>query len=183
MSTRTDALDPEAGTEVPTQVQVFTPDFLSAVRDLDGVSTMGEAERSRPLSIVPNRPGVWDVVAVGSEEGVLGRFTDKEMATLFCAAYPTAERDVVLEFGSDRVDGWFPLWWTRGRRRDKCGELPVFDAETIDAMKSLLCLASNPVYLSYLLEFAGWRTLEAAADLLVRRLQQEGCMPTRGGAS
>lgn len=104
-----------------------------------GVSTMGEAETSRPLWIVSKCPGVWDVVTVGSEERV---------ATLFCAAYPTAERDVVLEFGSDRVDGWFPLWWTRGRRRDKCGELPVFDAETIDAMKSLLCLASNPVYFS-----------------------------------
>jgi len=132
MSARTDALEPEVGTEASTQVQVFTPEFLSAVRHLDGVSTMGDAERSRPLSIVLNRPGLWHVVTVGSEERVLGRFSDKELATLFCAAYPSADRDVVLEFGSGRVDGWFPLWWTRGRRRDKCGELPFFDPDERD---------------------------------------------------
>ena len=165
----------DSKTGAPTKV--FTPEFLAAIRRMDGVSNMGEAERSRPLSIVSGPDGLWQVETVGSTNTLLGRFSDRELAVLFCSAYPTVDRDVPLQLGMQPADGWYPVWWTRGKREAKCGELKLFEEDTVNVMKSLLSLVGNPVTLSYLLEFAGWTALDAAGDILLRRLQEEGSIP------
>lgn len=179
MSGRTDTLEAETrGLDPPTKV--FTPEFLAAVRRLDGVSNMGDAARSRPLSIVLVPPDHWHVVTVGSQDALLGRFADRELALLFCAAYPAAERTAPLKLQYESEDDWYPLWWSRGDRREKCGALPVFDQESAEAMKNLLCVAANPVSLSYLLEFAGWQALDAVGEILLDRLKLEGSLPSEG---
>lgn len=162
--------------------RVFSRELLAAVRDLDAVSSQDEAERARPLSIEPVGSALWHVLTVGLE-GPLGRFTDRELAALFCAAYPSAARDVSLQLGSEPEDGGYPLWWSRGSRREKCGELPHFDAETVQAMKCFLGLARNPLWLSYLLEVVGWPALEAAAEILLDRQRADGSLPAEGGGS
>lgn len=179
MSGRTDTLEAETlGLDPP--AKVFTPEFLAAVRRLDGGSNMGDAARSRPLSIVLQPPDYWQVVTVGSVDPLLGRFTDRELAVLFCAAYPAAERTALLGLQYESEDGWYPLWWSRGERREKCGALPVFDQESAEAMNNLLWVAANPVSLSYLLDFAGWQAIEAAGEILLDRLKLEGSLPSEG---
>lgn len=167
-------------TRLDAPTRVFTREFLAAIRREDAVSNALDAARSRPLSIVLELPGRWQVVTVGSEDRLLGRFTDRELALLFCAAYPSAGRTALLQLGSEPEDGWYPLWWTRGERRETCGELPVFDHESAEAMKVLLSVAANPVALSYLLQFAGWQAIEAAGEILLDRLQEEGSVPSDG---
>jgi len=84
---------------------------------LDGVTTADNAERARPLVIVSPSAGLWHMLAEGSDRGPLGRFTDKELAVLYCAAYPTVDRDTSLELGTEPEDGWYPLRWSTGGRR------------------------------------------------------------------
>jgi len=149
-------------TRLDAPTRVFTREFLAAIRREDAVSNALDAARSRPLSIVLEPPGRWQVVTVGSGDRLLGRFTDRELALLFCAAYPSAGRTALLELGSEPEDGWYPLWWSRGESRETCGELPLFDHGSTEAMKTLVCVAANPVSLSYLLQFAGWEAIDAA---------------------
>ena len=156
--------------------RIFSRELLDAVRGLDAVSGQDEAERARPLSVEAVGSALWQVVTVGSELP-LGRFTDRELAALFCAAYPSATGDASLRLGSEPEEGWYPLWRSRGSGREKCGELPHFDAETVQAMKSLLGVARDPLSLSHLLELAGWPALEAAAEILLDRLRADGRLP------
>jgi len=177
-----DAREPRASrTKVPPKV--FSPDFLALMERLDGVTTADNAERARPLAIVSAGAGQWHVLAEGSDRGPLARFTDKELAVLFCAAYPTVDRDTSLELGTEPEKGWYSLRWSTCARRQRCGELPHFDMETVEAMKCLLALARNPLWLSYLLELVGGPALEAAGDLLCARLEKDGLFPGGGGAS
>jgi|GEM_PF-1845137 len=178
-----DAREPRAPRKNEAPPKVFSPEFLALMERLDGVTTGDNAERARPLEIVSPNAGLWHVLAEGSDRGPLGRFTDKELAVLYCAAYPTVDRDTSLELGTEPEDGWYPLRWSTGGRRQRCGELPHFDQETVDAMRNLLSLARNPLWLSYLLEMVGGPALEAAGDLLCARLERDGLFPGEGGAS
>jgi len=159
MSARTiEAPEPGAPGTNESSPRVFTTEFLAALERMDGVTTMDDAERARPL--------------------------EKELAVLFCVAYPTVDRDVSLELGSGPdQEGWFPLRWSTGGGRQRCGELPHFDPETVDAMKSLLSLARNPLWLSYLLELVGGPALEVAGELLCARMGKDGILAAGGGAS
>jgi len=180
MPSRAETSEAESPT-VETPGRVFSRELLAAVRGLDAVSGQDEAERARPLSIEAVGSALWHVVTVGTE-APLGRFTDRELAALFCAAYPSAVRDASLELGREPEDGGYPLWWSRGSGREKCGELPHFDAETVQAMKCCLSLARNPLGLSYLLEVVGWPALEAACEILLERQRADGTLPEGDGS-
>ena len=169
MSRRNDT--PET-TSLEGSTRVFTREFLAAIRREDAGSNVADALRARPLSIALDSPGRWKVVTVGSEDRVLGRFTDRELALIFCAAYPSVARTATLQLGSEPEDGWYPLWWTRGEVREKSGELPIFDYDSAEAMKVLRSVAANPVSLSYLFQFAGWEAIEAAGEILLDRLKE-----------
>lgn len=176
MTRRTDTAET---TRLEGPTRVFTREFLAAIRHEDAVSNVADALRARPLSIALDPPARWKVVTAGSEDRVLGRFTDRELALIFCAAYPSVDRTATLQLGSEPEEGWYPLWWIRGERREKSGELPIFDHDSAEAMKVLLCVAANPVSLSYLLQFAGWEAIDAAGEILLDRLQETGSPPSR----
>jgi hypothetical protein len=112
-----EAREPRAPGKTKAPPKVFSPDFLALMERLDGVTTADNAERARPLVIVSPSAGLWHMLAEGSDRGPLGRFTDKELAVLYCAAHPTVDRDTSLELGTEPEDGWYPLRWSTGGRR------------------------------------------------------------------
>lgn len=159
-------------------MQVFNEAWFALWGDMTEVWTAQEAEGSCPRQIleVPGEEVSWmryQVVKPWESEEDLAEaaFEFREQALLFTTAVAAEGASPGFSLGSSRDEkGWFPIHAHYQVSR-RTGGSQRHEVEVLKVMQALHAVVADPTLLSNLMEAAGARCVEAAGQLLARRLR------------
>ena len=153
---------------------VFNPDFLDRLshRDRSG-STFSEAEYAGPWTVRQREDGFAVLREADSGAGTPDAvFTEREIALLIAAVYPTMGREQRFQVATSEDAASVDVSALVSGKLEKAGWLRHMHPELVEALNVVEWLLRSLASLALLLEAASFEVLAHAEKILERRLAE-----------
>lgn len=162
----------------PQPCQVFTPEFLGLIQELDEPSTNVEAELAGPWKVVQVEEGygifrVWESPEAGDKP--LAVFGERDVAVSFLVALPAVARDFQFKAPDPADERGFAVL----REGKVVGHLQIFHQNLLQAAHVVDHQMRSPLALATLLLNAGPAAILQVGEILGRGLAG-GWVPDSG---